>query len=107
MLGGRFGPAREQLQLAATLALHEAFYQVREGEAQTFFGLYRAEIDAADFEDLLRRFAAILARTLHARAGRVALLADTADPRLRSPLYIGRGSPDEALIVDPADARAA
>ncbi len=100
VLGGRFGPAREQLQLAATLALHEAFYQVREGEAQTFFSLYRVEIDAADFEDLLRRFAAILARTLHARAGRVALLPDTADPRLHSPLYIGRGNPDEALIVD-------
>ena len=100
VLGGRFGPAREQLQLAATLALHEAFYQVREGEAQTFFGLYRAEIEAADFEDLLRRFAAILTRTLHGRAGRVAMLADSADPRLRSPVYIRRGSPEEQLVLD-------
>jgi signal transduction histidine kinase len=102
LLGGLFGPAREQLQLAATLTLHEAFYQVREGEAQAFFGLYRAEIEARDFDDLLRRFAAILAWTFHARAGRVAILDDTADPRLRSPLYIGRGTPEEHLVLDAA-----
>ncbi len=102
LLGGRFGPAREQLQLAATLTLHEAFYQVREGEAQAFFGLYRAEIEARDFDGLLRRFAAILARTFHARAGRVAIPGDSADPRLRSPLYIGRGTPEEHLVLDPA-----
>jgi hypothetical protein len=46
-LAGRFEPAREQLHLATVLALHDAFYQVREAEAQAFFGLYRAESDAS------------------------------------------------------------
>jgi signal transduction histidine kinase len=102
LLGSRFGPAREQLQLAVTLTLQETFYQVREGEAQVLFGLYRAEIEASDLEGLFRRFAAILARTFRARAGRVALLPETADPRLRSPLQIERGMPQECLVLDAA-----
>src|ERR1035437_3810320 len=40
VLPGRFEPAREQLYLITVLALKEAFYQVREAEAQAFFGLY-------------------------------------------------------------------
>ena len=107
VLGGRFGPAREQLQLAARSPCTRPSTRCGKGKRRPFYGLYRAEIDAADLDDLLRRFVAILARTLHARAGRLALLPDTADPRLHSPLYIGRGNPDEALIVDRADARAA
>jgi signal transduction histidine kinase len=102
LLGDHFGPAREQLQLAVRLTLHEAYYQVREAEAQAFFGFYRAEIDALDFDDLLRRFAAILARTFHARTARVLLPGETADPRLLSPLHVEKGSRDEELILDPA-----
>ena len=46
LVGGRFDPAREQLQLATMFALNHAFYQVREAESQAFFGVYRAEAEA-------------------------------------------------------------
>src|SRR5689334_526301 len=72
-LGQRFQPAREQLYLATLLTLESAFHWVREAEAQAFFGLYRAELEARDLEDLLRRFVRILTRTFHARAGRLLL----------------------------------
>src|SRR5579883_2548078 len=62
-LAGRFAPAREQLLLATLHNLHAAFYQVREAEAQVFFGIYRAETGAADVDDLLRRFVGVLTRT--------------------------------------------
>jgi signal transduction histidine kinase len=98
-LGGRFAPAREQLLLATLHTLHVAFYEVREAEAQAFFGIYRAETEAADLDDLLRRFVGVLTRTFGARAGRLVLAPRTAAPR---PLYIERASSRERLIADPA-----
>src|SRR5436309_2097417 len=68
-LGDRFAPAREQLDLAITLALHQAFYQVREAESQAFFGLYHAEAEAVDLDDLLGRLVRILTQTFRARSG--------------------------------------
>jgi signal transduction histidine kinase len=100
IVAGRFGPAREQLQLATTLALNGAFYQVREAESQAFFGLSCAETEARDLEDLLGRFVRILTRTFHAGAGRLLLLDSPADPRLLRPRYIRRGQAAEGLIVD-------
>ena len=102
LVGGRFDPAREQLQLATTFALHQAFYQVREAESQAFFGLYRAEAESQDLEDLLGRFVRILTRTFHASAGRLLLLDSPADPKLMRPRYIRRGQAAERLIVDPS-----
>jgi signal transduction histidine kinase len=99
-LPGQFEPAREQLYLATVLALNEAFYQVREAEAQAFFGLYRAEAEATGLDDLLRRFVRILTHTFHARAGRL-LLDRPATGKLARPLYIGCGQAQEKLIVDP------
>jgi len=55
-LGGQFAPAREQLQLATHFVIQQAYYDVREAESQAFFGLYRAETEAADLNDLLARF---------------------------------------------------
>ncbi len=46
VLAGRFQPAREQLHLATTLTLNEAYYHVREAETQALFGIYRAEVAA-------------------------------------------------------------
>jgi signal transduction histidine kinase len=99
LVGGRFGPAREQLQLAAVLVLNHAFYQVREAESQAFFGLSCAEAEARDLEDLLERFVRILTRTFHAAAGRLFLL-DQTDPKLARPRYIRRGQAAERLIID-------
>ncbi|HWB84891.1 MAG TPA: sensor histidine kinase [Bryobacteraceae bacterium] len=101
VLEGRFEPAREQLQLATFLILDTAYYQVREEETQAFYGLYRAETEARDLEDLLRRFVRILARTFRARTGRLLLPGGTQNPELRRPLYIVRGSAEERLIADP------
>ena len=102
VLPGQFEPAREQLHLVTILALNKAFYQVREAEAQAFFGLYRAEIEAQSLEDLLRRFVRILARTFHARTGRLFLFDSPPTGPAARPLYIERGSLREKLIADPA-----
>jgi signal transduction histidine kinase len=100
-LAGRFEPAREQLHLATVLALHDAFYQVREAEAQAFFGLYRAESEASGLDDLLRRFVRILTRAFRARTGRLLLLDRPPRGKLAQPLYIESGQPAEKLIADP------
>jgi signal transduction histidine kinase len=101
VLAGRFEPAREQLHLAAVLALNEAFYQVREAEAQAFFGLYRAEAESSGLDDLLRRFVRILTRTFRAGTGRLLLLDRPPRGQLARPLYIERGQAREKLIADP------
>ena len=101
VLGGQYQPAREQLHLATILTLENSFYRVREAETQAFFGLYRAEVEAQDLEDLLRRFVGILTQTFHARAGSL-LLDQSLAGKLSQPLYIECGKPDESLIADPA-----
>jgi signal transduction histidine kinase len=102
LLPGQFEPAREQLYLATVLALKDAFYQVREVEAQAFFGIYRVEAEARDLDDLLGRFVRILTHTFRAHAGRLHLLEQPLAPGLSRPLYIERGEKNEALIADPA-----
>jgi len=97
-LEGKFQPAREQLQLATTLTLNHAYYQVREAESQAFFGIYRAEVEAEGVEDLLRRFVRILTQTFRARAGRLMLRSPIG--KLARPLYIEGGRAGERLIAD-------
>jgi signal transduction histidine kinase len=99
-LNGKLQPAREQLQLATTMTLQRAYYQVREAESQAFFGIHRAEEEAADLDDLLRRFVRILTQTFHAQAGR--LLLQTPAGKLAAPLFIERGKPAERLVADAA-----
>jgi len=99
LLGGRFGPSREQVRLATVMALDRAFYLVREAEVQALFGLYRAEVEASDDDDLLRRMAAVLTRTFGAGAARVFAGAGL-DGRLMRPLTIRCGTPREELIAD-------
>ena len=94
-LGGRCAPAREQLLLATLYTLHLAYYEVRESETQAFFGLYRAEREAADLDDLLRRFVEVLTRTFRARAGRLILSNDAVAPR---PRYVERGAQGSSWI---------
>ncbi|HUK17036.1 MAG TPA: sensor histidine kinase [Bryobacteraceae bacterium] len=99
ILRDRFGPSREQLHLATVMALERAFYVVREAEAQALFGIYRAEAEAKDGDDLLRRMAAVLTRTFGARAGRI-VAGPELDWRLRRPRFIERGTAAERLIAD-------
>jgi signal transduction histidine kinase len=99
VLGERFGPSREEVHMATVIALDRAFYLVREAEAQTLFGIYRAEAEACEDGDLARRMAEVLTRSFGAFAGRVISGAGL-DPRLMRPLTIERGSVRERLIAD-------
>ncbi len=99
---------RQQLHFRTLLAVNNAYYQVREAETQAFYGLLRAEMDAAGLDDLLRRFIVILTRTFRAQAGRMIPLADGSPiaskmlKRLARPRYIAAGSRDEDLVLDRA-----
>jgi signal transduction histidine kinase len=99
-------PAREQLHLLTTLALNQSYFAVREAEAQAFFGLYHAESEAENLDDLLERLVRILARSFGARAGRLILLDEPPTGKLARPLHIRRGRPEESLIV-PSEMRGA
>ena len=100
LLEGAFEPAREQLRLATQFVLGEAYYQVREAEAQTFYGLYRAEAEASNLEDLLRRFVRILTTAFRAASGSLLVSQAKRDSRLDHPLYIERGQETEQLVRD-------
>ncbi|MBZ5578686.1 MAG: sensor histidine kinase [Acidobacteriia bacterium] len=88
VLEGRFAPAREQLYLATRLALDHGFYQVREAESQAFFGLYRAEVEAENPDDLLRRMVGVLAQAFGASGGWMLLLEGGLPPKLAQPMYV-------------------
>lgn len=98
-LGDRFAPSREQLHLGSVLALDRAFYSVREAEAQALFGIYRAEAEAKDSDDLLRRAVEVLTRAFRAGAGMV-VAGPHLDRRTRRPLFVERGSAGESVIAD-------
>jgi signal transduction histidine kinase len=102
LLAGRFQPAREQLHLAITLTLNEAYYRVREAETQALFGIYRAEVTALDFDDLLRRLIRVLTPAFHAQAGRIVALSQPVKGKLAKPLYIERAGANARLVADPA-----
>src|SRR5215471_7904887 len=74
-LAGRHAPAREQLHLIIGRVLQNAYFQVREAEAQVFYGLYHAEAEAAGLNDLLERMVRIVTRAFAAREGRLLLMA--------------------------------
>ena len=88
LLGGRFAPAREQLQMATRLVLNRAYYQVREAESQAFFGLSRAAAEAEDLDDLLRKTVGVLARAVHATSAWLLRLEGPIPDRLTQPLYV-------------------
>ncbi|HTS64679.1 MAG TPA: sensor histidine kinase [Candidatus Acidoferrales bacterium] len=100
-LDGSHAPAREQLHLLTTLVLNQAYFEVRESEAQAFFGLYHAEAEAADLDDLLLRLVRILSWTFHARGGRIFLVDRPPTGKLAGPLYARPGRRAEALIACP------
>jgi len=102
VLAGHFQPAREQLHLATTLTLNEAYYRVREAETQALFGIYRAEVTALDFDDLLRLLVRVLTPAFHAQAGRIVTLSQPIKGKLAKPLYIERASANARLVADPA-----
>ncbi len=105
LLEGRFAPAREQLRLATSLALNNAFYQVRESEAQALFGFHRVRVEADGLEATLQAIVQALAKAVRARAGRLVRQPAPVSGRLAGPLYIERDEPDERLIDGAAIGR--
>jgi hypothetical protein len=59
----------ERLRLAVALTLDNSFFSVREEEAQAFFQLADAELQARSVDDLTGRAIKILSRTVNAQAG--------------------------------------
>ena len=87
ILGGEHAPAREQLQLATANVLQAAWYEVRESEAQVFYGLAEAEAGAGDLDALLVRIVKIVTRAFRARAGRLVLLDSPPKGKLAREYY--------------------
>src|SRR5581483_8388416 len=85
----------DRLRPPVVLALNNAYYRVREEEAQAFFDLFRAELDSRGLDDLLERFAPILSRTFRARASRLYL--GNLDTERR---FIESGTPAEVFILE-------
>jgi signal transduction histidine kinase len=100
---GRFGPAREQLQLATIVTLNNAFYEVREGETQAFFGLAKAESEGRDVPDLLHRFARVLARAVRARASSLSLLQEIPKGRREPRFVAGTSKPLDERLIEAGD----
>jgi len=70
--------AHEQLQFCVILTLNKAYYQVREVEAQAFYELFRAELEARNLGQLLAGCLGVLARFCRADAAQLYLLSDDA-----------------------------
>ena len=87
VLGGTHAPAREQLYLVTVQALQQAWYEVREGEAQVFYGLAHADAEAENLDDLLARVVRILTRAFPASAGRLVLLDEPPSGKLAGEYY--------------------
>jgi signal transduction histidine kinase len=67
---------REQLHFCVTLTLNNAYYQVREAETQSFYELFRIELESRNLEELLRRFLDALVHVCRADAGRLYMLSE-------------------------------
>ena len=65
---------REQLHFCVTLTLNNAYYQVREAETQSFYELFRIELESRNLHELLRRFLDALVHSCNADAGRLYML---------------------------------
>lgn len=68
---------RNQLHFLVILTLNHAFYQVREAESQTFYDLFRVEVESRSLDEMLRRFIEILLRFTGADAGRIYIAGNT------------------------------
>ena len=75
---GEFERIRERFFLCVMISLNNAFHQIRQGEAQAFYDLLRAELEAKSLDELLRQFLENLTRISQAQVGRLVLLTEAA-----------------------------
>ena len=100
-------PGLEPLRAATVLALNNAYYQVREEEAQAFFDLFRAEHDAGQADELpaaLLPFCAALSvlarRVVPGAAGYPAALHPKRIARRKNGFEPAWSGPLRILLVD-------
>ncbi|MBI5083862.1 MAG: GAF domain-containing sensor histidine kinase [Acidobacteria bacterium] len=81
-----------QLHFLVLLTLNSAFYQVRETESQTFYELFRVEVESRTLDEMLPRFLAVLMNYTGASEGRLYLLdVDSGEWKARA------SQPNEAI----------
>lgn len=71
---GNFQWVREQLHFCVILTLNRAYYQVRETEAEAFYELFRAELEARNLDELLKGSLEVLTRFCGAQEAHFFLL---------------------------------
>jgi len=71
---GNFQWVREQLHFCVVLTLNRAYYQVREREAEAFYELFRAELEARNLDELVKGSLDVLARFSLAQEAHLFLL---------------------------------
>lgn len=76
--------AREQLTFVVLLTLNRAYYQVREAEAETFYELFRTELDSRGLAELLEGSLRVLARFCGAQEGHCFLLEGGGEWKLKA-----------------------
>lgn len=74
--GKEFAEAREQLGYSTILALNQAYYDVREAEAKTFYNLFQIELQSSNVDFLYRRFIESMAESCGAAAGHLFVAGD-------------------------------
>jgi signal transduction histidine kinase len=67
---------REQLHFCVILTLNNAYYQVREAETQSFYELFRVELESRNLDELLQQFLKTLVQVCSADTGALYLLDD-------------------------------
>jgi len=87
---------REQLHFCVTLTLNNAYYQVREAETQSFYELFRIELESRNLQELLRRFLDALVHSCNADAGRLYMLSEDGNTWI-----LKAGSPKMAELAVP------
>lgn len=106
---GEFERVREYLKSCVILLLSNAYNYVREGETRLFHDIARIELDEQNTETLFTRFLEIFSNACGAAEARVFLFRNGSPraggrdrkPRLSSPLFIRRGTPQEEYLLDP------
>lgn len=72
----RFAAARERYSFCVALGLNNAFHLVQRAEADAYYQLFQAELEAKNLDELLLQFLNNLTAVCQAQAGRLLLFRD-------------------------------
>ena len=82
---------RQQLHFIVILTLNRAYYQVRETEAEAFYELFRAELEARNLDGLLQGALEVLARFCGAQEAHFFLLDEERSAWVKKATVYGNG----------------